>query len=182
MLLKGGQASKFQKHDFEIILNQKGQPSGSTFWLDLETPDPYVWVWGHTNFWAHARPKKSKMADKAQKRISHDQSIDNSLLSSHEKLKADWSKNGWVMGKKRMPLCGIIGIFKRFFAYNSANFQYFSMRPSLFDNYCQNSYSLQASAEYLLKGGFYIQKTSKNVLYWPYLNLRFCLNHCRSKA
>ena len=39
------------------------------------------------------------------------------------------------MAKKRMPKYGIIGIFRDFLAYNLANYQYFSLRPSLFDKY-----------------------------------------------
>ena len=53
------------------------------------------------------------------------QSIDNSLLSSHKKLQPDWSKNGWEMAEKRMPIFGIIGIFRDFLAYNLAKYQYF---------------------------------------------------------
>ena len=71
-------------------------------------------------------PKKSKIAIKAQTRI------DNSLISSHKKFQPDWSKNGLVMAKKRMPLYGMIGIFRDFLAHKLTKYQYFSMRPSLF--------------------------------------------------
>ena len=33
----GGQCPKNLKHDFEIIVDPKGLPSGSTFWLGFET-------------------------------------------------------------------------------------------------------------------------------------------------
>ena len=48
------------------MMYPKGPPSGSTFWLGFESPDPYGWAWGHAHFWAHVRPKKSKMLNKAQ--------------------------------------------------------------------------------------------------------------------
>ena len=43
------------------------------------------------------------------------------------------SNNGCVMAKKRIPIFGIIGIFKDFLVYNLARYQYFLMRQSLFD-------------------------------------------------
>ena len=59
-----------------------------------------------------------------------------------------------------MPVYGIIGIFRWFLAHNSVKYQNFSMRPSLFEKYCQITYSLQVIGKYLLKCGFYVQKTS----------------------
>ena len=59
------------------------------------------------------------------------------------------------MAKKRMPIYGIIGIFRDFLAYNLAKYQYFSMRPILFDYYYKITYSMQVSAKYLQKYGFY---------------------------
>ena len=41
-LLRGGggvQGQKSWKHDFEIIGDQKGPPSGSTFWSGFEAPE-----------------------------------------------------------------------------------------------------------------------------------------------
>ena len=38
------------------------------------------------------------------------------------------------MAKKRMPIYGIIGIFRDFLAYNLANYKYFSMSLSLFNS------------------------------------------------
>ena len=61
----GGWSPKNRKHDFEITVDPKGPPCGSTFWLGFETPDLYGRAWGHAHFWAHTRPKKSKMIDKA---------------------------------------------------------------------------------------------------------------------
>ena len=60
------QASKFQKHDFELMVGPKDPPSVATFWLGFETPDPHGHAWGNAHFWALERPKKSKMADKGQ--------------------------------------------------------------------------------------------------------------------
>ena len=50
------------------------------------------------------------------------QSIDYNLLSYHK-----------VMAKKRMPIYGIIDILRSILAYNLDKYQYFSMRPSVFD-------------------------------------------------
>ena len=53
------------------------------------------------------------------------------------------------MAKKRMPIYyGIIGNFREFLAYNLTKYQYFSMRPILFDFYYQITYPMQVSAEY----------------------------------
>ena len=35
----GGYHSKFRKHNFEIVVDPKGPPSGSTFWSGWEAPD-----------------------------------------------------------------------------------------------------------------------------------------------
>ena len=67
--------------------------------------------------------------------ISHQQSIDNSLLSYQKKFQPDWTKNSQVMAKRRMPIYGIIN--------NLAKYQHFSMRPGLFDKYHWITYSLQ---------------------------------------
>ena len=56
MLFKGGgggggggggvQAAKyFGKHDFEIMVDPKSTPSGPTFWVGLESPDPMAPPW-----------------------------------------------------------------------------------------------------------------------------------------
>ena len=34
------------KHNFEITVDLKGPPSGPTFWLGFEDPDPYGYLWG----------------------------------------------------------------------------------------------------------------------------------------
>ena len=80
--------------------------------------------------------------------------------------------------KKRMPIYGIIGIFRDFLAYNNlAKYQYFSMRPSLFDWYYQITYSMQVSAKYfLIKYELYSQKNSKMSQNQLYLCLRFLLS------
>ena len=44
------------------------------------------------------------------------------------------------MAKKRMPIYyGVIDILRAIFAHNLAKYQYFSMRPGLFDKYYQNT-------------------------------------------
>ena len=62
-LLRGGggggvQGLKSWKHDFEITVDPKGPPSGSTFWSGFEGPDC-----GATPLF---RVQKPKMANKAQ--------------------------------------------------------------------------------------------------------------------
>ena len=46
-------------------------------------------------------------------------------------------------GRIRMPIYGIIDILMAILAHNLAKYQYFSMRPGLFDKYHQITYSLQ---------------------------------------
>ena len=48
--------------------------------------------------------------------ISHKQSIDNSFLSFHKQFQPNWHKNDGVVAKKRMPIYGIIGIFREHLA------------------------------------------------------------------
>ena len=55
------------------------------------------------------------------------------------------------MAKKRMPIYEIIDIVRSILAYYLAKYQYFSMRPGLFDNYHQITYSLQFSVQYHVK-------------------------------
>ena len=62
------------------------------------------------------------------------------------------------MAEKRMPIYGIIGIFRDILAYNLAKYQYFLMRLGLFDKYQQITYSLQVSLQYHIKCGFYGKK------------------------
>ena len=74
--------------------------------------------------------------------ISHHQSIDNSLLN-YRKKSARLDKKGRVMAKKRMPiLYGIIDILRAIFV----KYQYFSMRPGVFDNCHRITDSLQCLA------------------------------------
>ena len=37
---------KSWKHNFELTVDLKGPPSGPTFWLGFEDPDPYGYLWG----------------------------------------------------------------------------------------------------------------------------------------
>ena len=72
--------------------------------------------------------KKSKISNMAQNRDLS--TLDNSLLSSDKKFQPDWSQNGSVMAKKRMPFkYGIIGTFRDFLAHKLAKI---SMKPILF--------------------------------------------------
>ena len=50
------------------------------------------------------------------------------------------------MAKKRMPMYGIIGILRAILAHNLVNYQYFSMKPRLFNNYDHFTYSVQILA------------------------------------
>ena len=79
----------------------------------------------------HKPQKNLKWQIRPKTVILQHQSIDNILPSSH-KCQPDWSKNGWVMAKKRMPLYEIIYIFRDFLAHHLNKYQYFSMRLSLF--------------------------------------------------
>ena len=54
--------------------------------------------------------------------ISRHQSIDNGIVSYHEKFQADLPKKCWVMVKKLMPIYGIIDIFRAILAYSLAKF------------------------------------------------------------
>ena len=86
------------------------------------------------------------------------------------------------MAKKRMPLYGIIGIFRDFLAHISAKYQYFSMRPSLFDQYYQTTHSLLISSQNVLKCEFCGLKTPKNPQNRPYLSLQLLPNCSHLKS
>ena len=78
--------------------------------------------------------------------ISHHKSIDTCLLSCyHKTFPPNWPINGWVHAKKRMPIYGIIDILRAIVANNLVKYQYFSMRPSLFDKNQQITHSLQTT-------------------------------------
>ena len=77
------------------------------------------------------------------------------------------------MAKIRMPFYGIIGIFREFSAHIFAKYQYFSMRPSLFNLYYQTTYSLHISSQFCFKCGFHGRNTLKNPQNKPYLSLQF---------
>ena len=73
------------------MADPKGPPSRQTFWSGLEAPDPLVQAWWPRPFF----PAKNGIFKSIKIMISHHQSIDNSLLSSHKK---------WLgYGQKRMP-------------------------------------------------------------------------------
>ena len=85
------------------------------------------------------------------------------------------------MAKKRMPVYGIIGVFRDFLAHNLVKCQYFSVIPSLFDKCSQITYSLQVTAQYLLIGPFYIEKPQKN-FFCIVLSSRFQQHACHKKS
>ncbi len=41
---------KFQKHDFEIMVDPKGTPNGTTFKFTFEDPDPLAPLWRTRQF------------------------------------------------------------------------------------------------------------------------------------
>ena len=82
------------------------------------------------------------------------------------------------MAKKRMPIYGIIGIFRHFLTYNLVKYQYLTMSLSLFDYNYRIIYSTQVSAKYLYKYGFYGRKHPKISQNQLYLHLLFLLNLC----
>ena len=81
--------------------------------------------------------------------ISYHQSINNSLLSYHKKISVRLNEKWLSYGQKSMPKYGIIDIFRAFLAYDLAKYQYFLMRPSLFDKFHQIPYSVQFFAKIL---------------------------------
>ena len=157
-------------------MTQKVHQVGQLFGLVLRSQTHWG-PSGATPFFRLSKgPKNQKWQIRLKTMISHDQSIDNGLLSSHKNFQPNWLKNDWVMAKICMPLYGIIGIFRDFLAHISAKYQYFSMRPSLFDLYYQTTYSLHIPSQNFLKCGFHGLKTPKNPQNRPYLCLQFLLN------
>ena len=77
------------------------------------------------------------------------------------------------MAKKRMSIYGIIDILRAILAYNLVKYQYFSIRPGLFDKYHLITYSLQFEVQYQVELGFYVQKTFKKGPKFHFLNSRF---------
>ena len=55
------------------------------------------------------------------------------------------------MAKKRMPIYGIWAPWRPILAHNLAKYQYFPIKPTLFDRYHQFNYSVQVWGHYLLK-------------------------------
>ena len=138
--LRGSSGPKFLKTSFRV----NGWPKRLTQWANF-----LVGYWGPRFFGATVAatpifPRKIGYFPKSIKiTISYHQSIDNSLLSYQKKCQPDWTKNGWVMTKKRMPIYGIIYILRAILAHNLAKYQNFPMRPSLFDKYHQITHSQQ---------------------------------------
>ena len=67
------------------------------------------------------------------------------------------------MANKRMPKYVIIDILRAILVYNLVKYQYFSMRPGLFDKYLKIAYSLQFSVPYHVKCVFYVQKAQNAI-------------------
>ena len=95
--------------------------------------------------------KNRKQILSSIKLISHQQSIDNSFLSSHKKLSAQFAEKWPSYGQKTYADIWIIGDFREFLACNLAKSQYFSMRPGLFNYFYQVTYYLHVLAGYLKK-------------------------------
>ena len=98
LYLSGGgvrrQARNFRNKILEITVNPKVPPSESTFLSGLEDPDRWCHRGGHS----HSPAKNSIFPRKNIKIIIYyHQSIDNSLLSYHEKFQPRWTKNGQKM-------------------------------------------------------------------------------------
>ena len=47
-----------------------------------------------------------------------------------------------------MPKYGIVGILSANLAHNLAKYQYFAMKPSVYDKFYQVAYSLKISVQY----------------------------------
>ena len=75
---------------------------------------------GHAHFPAKKGPENRNRKLIAMPLISNQHSIDTSSRSSYKKFQLNWPINGWVMVKNRLPIHGIIGIFRDFLAYNLA--------------------------------------------------------------
>ena len=85
------------------------------------------------------------------------------------------------MAKKRMPLYGIIGIFKDFLTHTLAKYQYFSMRQvysfSTINIHIRCLFRLNIS----LNVGLW-PKNPKNAQNRPYLSLKLLPNCCHQKS
>ena len=55
------------------------------------------------------------------------------------------------MAKKRIPKYGLIDILRAILAHNLAKYQYFSMRPGLFEKFHQIPYSMQFTFPYIIQ-------------------------------
>ena len=95
----------------------KRTPTWAKFLVEFWGPDPYRRRrGGHVLFPASKghRPKKNRNHKQSSITvIFYQQSIDHNFLSSHKKVSVQ-------LATKRMPMYGITGIFKEFFAPNLA--------------------------------------------------------------
>ena len=106
-------------------MTQKVHQMGQLFGWVLRPQTPRGTCGATPFFRPQQDPKYQKWQIRPKTKISQHQSIDNSLLSSHKKFQPNWSKNGWVMAKKRMPLYGIIGILETFWLISRPNINIF---------------------------------------------------------
>ena len=71
--------------------------------------------------------------------ISHNQSIDNILLSQQKAFQPNRTKMAELWPKKVCPCMEIIDILRSILTFNLAKYQYFSVGPGLFDKYLQKN-------------------------------------------
>ena len=119
----GGGVSRVRKIGNPIFiyqLTQKDHNVGQRFGRVFRPQAP---VWRSRPFSRQERPKNRNWKLSAITLISHQQSIDNSFLSSHKKFSPIGQTICWVMTEKRMLIYGIIGIFRDFLAFKLAKYQ-----------------------------------------------------------
>ena len=152
------QPLNFRKHFSEITVDPKVPPDGPTFWSGLEARDPLTPAW-------RQRPFSRQKLNFFQKSV----------------FQPDWPKNGWVMAKKRMPIYGINGILRPFSAHNLVKYQYFSMKPILFNNYYRLPLYIFWTSFILkyIKMWFLLSKNPQNCIY---LSSRFFESACYKNA
>ena len=87
-------------------------------------------------------------------------SLINSFESSFKNLLPNRPKNGWVMVNIRMPIAQIWACAP-YLGHNLAKYQYFWMKPTLFELYQLITYCLWCIARFLLNCFIYGQKPLK---------------------
>ena len=125
----------------KTCFRDNGCPKRSTQWANfwsglfspafdyIEAPNSVAPRWRPRPF---SRQKYDFFQTSIKIMISHNQSIDNSLLS-YQKKSARLDKKWPSYNQKRMPIYGIIDILRAILAHNLTKYQYFSIIPGLFD-------------------------------------------------